>query len=162
MIRYEKRRWSSHLFDIRGSMLLEIVGRVSACVLWSLIVVTAHHFYRGLAVPATAHTLIGAALGLLLVFRTNASYDRYWEGRRQWGAIINESRNLGRMSRVYLNQAHPTWRGASGCGRWPSPTPWPTACVTATAWDPPAIYCRPWKPTPRWRLGTLRWPPPPG
>ena len=107
MIRYEKRRWSSHLFDIRGSMLLEIVGRVSACVLWSLIVVTAHHFYRGLAVPATAHTLVGAALGLLLVFRTNASYDRYWEGRRQWGAIINESRNLGRVSRVYLNQGAP-------------------------------------------------------
>src|SRR5947209_2804114 len=104
MIRYEKRRWSSHLFDIRGSMLLEIVGRVSACVLWSLVVVTAHHFYRGLAVPATAHTLVGAALGLLLVFRTNASYDRYWEGRRQWGAIINEARNLGRAARAFLGR----------------------------------------------------------
>ena len=162
MIRYEKRRWSSHLFDIRGSMLLEIVGRVSACVLWSLIVVTAHHFYRGLAVPATAHTLIGAALGLLLVFRTNASYDRYWEGRRQWGTIINKSRNLGRVSRVYLNQGAPDLARRIGL--------WTMAFAHAVAnrlrdgdgLDPPAICCRPWRPTPRWRLGTPRWPPPPG
>ena len=34
--------------------------------------------------------------------RTNASYDRFWEGRKQWGAIVNESRKLGRAASVYL------------------------------------------------------------
>src|SRR3712207_7940411 len=48
---------------------------------------------------------IGLVLGLLLVFRTNASYDRFWEGRRQWGSIINETRNLGRAASVLLAEA---------------------------------------------------------
>jgi putative membrane protein len=55
-----------------------------------------------IAIPSTVHGLVGTALGLLLVFRTNASYDRFWEGRRMWGSIINESRNLGRNVCVHL------------------------------------------------------------
>jgi len=51
----------------------------------------------GFRVPAIGHTLIGVALGLLLVFRTNASYDRFWEGRRLLGAIGNRSRDLMRQ-----------------------------------------------------------------
>ena len=39
------------------------------------------------------------------MFRTNASYDRFWEGRRHWGSIINESRNLGRSALVYVQAA---------------------------------------------------------
>jgi putative membrane protein len=46
--------------------------------------------------------LTGVALGLLLVFRTNASYDRFWEGRKLWGGIVNETRNLARMGVVYF------------------------------------------------------------
>src|SRR4051794_32100887 len=107
MIPYQKRRWSSHLFDFRGSMFLEILGRVLACVLWAAIVVATHHLYLGLAVSPTVHTLVGAALALLLVFRTNASYDRFWEGRRHWGSIINESRNLGRAAAAYVQDGAP-------------------------------------------------------
>jgi putative membrane protein len=55
--------------------------------------------------PETAHSLVGVALGLLLVFRTNASYDRFWEGRKQWGAMVNESRNLARSASVHLAAA---------------------------------------------------------
>ncbi len=40
------------------------------------------------------HGLLGFALSLLLVFRTNTAYDRWWEGRKQWGALVNTSRNL--------------------------------------------------------------------
>ncbi len=43
------------------------------------------------------------ALGLLLVFRTNASYDRFWEGRKLWGSIVNECRNLARGARALLS-----------------------------------------------------------
>jgi putative membrane protein len=107
MIPYRKRHWTSHLLDIRGSMLLEILGRVLACVLWAAVVVSTHHLYVGLAVSPTVHTLVGAALALLLVFRTNASYDRFWEGRRHWGSIINESRNIGRSALTYVQEGAP-------------------------------------------------------
>ena len=40
------------------------------------------------------HTLLGFAISMLLVFRTNTAYDRWWEGRRLWGALVNNSRNL--------------------------------------------------------------------
>lgn len=40
------------------------------------------------------HTLLGFAISMLLVFRTNTAYDRWWEGRKQWGALVNNSRNL--------------------------------------------------------------------
>jgi putative membrane protein len=40
------------------------------------------------------HEVAGVALGLLLVLRTNAGYDRWWEARKLWGGIVNQSRNL--------------------------------------------------------------------
>ena len=40
------------------------------------------------------HSLLGVVLGLFLVFRTNTAYDRWWEGRKQWGALVNVCRNL--------------------------------------------------------------------
>src|SRR3954449_10683216 len=104
MIPYQKRHWTSHLLDIGGSMLLEILGRVLACVLWAAVVVSTHHLYAELAVSPTVHTLVGAALALLLVFRTNASYDRFWEGRRHWGSIINDARDLAREACVFLRE----------------------------------------------------------
>ena len=40
------------------------------------------------------HSLLGFAISMLLVFRTNTAYDRWWEGRRLWGSLVNSSRNL--------------------------------------------------------------------
>jgi len=43
---------------------------------------------------AQFHGVLGLILGTLLVFRTNTSYDRWWEGRKLWGQLVNDSRNL--------------------------------------------------------------------
>jgi putative membrane protein len=40
------------------------------------------------------HSLLGFVISMLLVFRTNTAYDRWWEGRKHWGALVNNSRNL--------------------------------------------------------------------
>ncbi|HRD51875.1 MAG TPA: bestrophin family protein [Flavobacteriales bacterium] len=40
------------------------------------------------------HSLLGFAISMLLVFRTNTAYDRWWEGRKLWGQLVNASRNL--------------------------------------------------------------------
>lgn len=40
------------------------------------------------------HTFFGAVLGIFLVFRTNTAYDRWWEGRKLWGQLVNDSRNF--------------------------------------------------------------------
>jgi len=109
MIKYDPHDWLSHLFDIRGSVIGEIIRRVLICGAWSVGVVAAHEVAAqskvSLEIPETGHTLVGVALGLLLVLRTNASYDRYWEGRKQWGTMVNASRNLARTSSLYLAAA---------------------------------------------------------
>jgi putative membrane protein len=102
MIDYDSHSWREHLFDIRGSMLRVILRRTVPFVVLAGLAELVHHYLLPLAIPSTAHALIGVALGLLLVFRTNASYDRFWEGRKAWGGMVNESRNLGRLARVLL------------------------------------------------------------
>jgi ion channel-forming bestrophin family protein len=105
MVDYNPHRWWHHFFDLRGSMAREIIGRVSACVVWSALVTAINLYVRPVAVPNSLHGLAGLALSLLLVFRTNSSYDRFWEGRKLWGGIVNESRNLVRAAGVFLREA---------------------------------------------------------
>ncbi len=106
MSNYDPHDWTSHLFDIEGSLVHEILGRVTACVIWATVITLLYlygdHWLDNLAIPETAHSLIGTSLGLLLVFRTNASYDRFWEGRKLWGGIVNETRNLARQAASWL------------------------------------------------------------
>lgn len=54
-----------------------------------------------LAIPFSVLSAAGAVLGLLLVLRTNAGYDRWWEARKLWGGIVNQSRNLGVIASSY-------------------------------------------------------------
>ena len=48
------------------------------------------------------HSLLGIVLGLFLVFRTNTAYDRWWEGRRLWGSLVNNTRNLSFKLNAFL------------------------------------------------------------
>ncbi|NOK38805.1 hypothetical protein HMI49_37020 [Corallococcus exercitus] len=104
MVEYDPHQWWSYFHYLRGSMVKEIVGRVLMCVVWSAAVVGFSQHVRNVGVAPTVHTLAGISLSLLLVFRTNASYDRFWEGRKLWGGIVNETRNLVRASEVFLGR----------------------------------------------------------
>lgn len=50
------------------------------------------------------HSLLGIVLGLFLVFRTNSAYDRWWEGRRLWGSMVNSTRNLALKLNAYISR----------------------------------------------------------
>jgi putative membrane protein len=102
MIQYDPHCWMDHLFDIKGSLIPEITGRVLSCFAWSVGVVAFHQYVQEVGIPATVHTLVGVALGMLLVFRTNSSYNRFWEGRQLWGSLVNETRNLARAAAAHL------------------------------------------------------------
>jgi len=56
--------------------------------------------------PATVHSIAGAALSLLLVFRTNAAYDRFWEGRKSWGSIIVACRDVAKHCNVHIGKEY--------------------------------------------------------
>ena len=53
------------------------------------------------------HQLLGIVLGLFLVFRTNTAYDRWWEGRRLWGGMVNSTRNFAmKLSAIISLESH--------------------------------------------------------
>jgi putative membrane protein len=51
------------------------------------------------------HGMLGFVISLLLVFRTNTAYDRWWEGRKLWGSLVNNSRNLAiKLSAILVDE----------------------------------------------------------
>ncbi|MEZ0486543.1 bestrophin family protein [Fibrella aquatica] len=74
--------------------------------LFANLVVFLKHFFglRFLTIPIAVPALIGTCISLLLAFRTNQSYDRWWEARIAWGAIVNDSRSFIRQLQMFVPQ----------------------------------------------------------
>jgi putative membrane protein len=86
------------LFIMRGSILPMIAPRIGVVVLISAGVALFHqwaprHFPD---ITTQPFTLLGLALSIFLGFRNNACYERWWEGRKQWGQLVAEARGLFR------------------------------------------------------------------
>ncbi|MES2587410.1 MAG: bestrophin family ion channel [Bacteroidota bacterium] len=62
--------------------------------------------WKWLAIPWLPIALLGTAVAFIVGFKNNASYDRMWEARRSWGAIVNSSRSWGIMVRDYISEKH--------------------------------------------------------
>ncbi|QGZ60887.1 bestrophin family protein [Paraburkholderia acidisoli] len=90
--------WFRMLLAWRGSVLPQLLPRLFLVLCLSLVAVAAHdHIFRvTVSLSTVPFSLIGIALAVFLGFRNSASYDRYWEGRKLWGALLNDSRSLAR------------------------------------------------------------------
>jgi putative membrane protein len=113
MILYDRHRWFRALFSWRGTALRRAKWRVLVMTLYALIVQAAYEVGVSLSgveidglfgLDAGQHAVLGALLGFLIVFRMNASNNRYWEGRTCWGQIINACRNLVRVGVAYTDR----------------------------------------------------------
>jgi putative membrane protein len=107
MIVEERLNYVQLLFRIRGSVLPRIYRRVLLTTIIATGLTLLEYFkpeFRFSLTPVP-FTLIGLALSIFLGFRNNTSYDRYWEGRRLWGSLVNTSRTLGRQFRLFLHVA---------------------------------------------------------
>lgn len=101
MIDYDGRKWLPILLRMRGSVIPRLLPRVVLAAGLGVLAVFLLES-KNFKIPSVAHALVGVALGLLLVFRTNASYDRYWEGRKLVGFIVNRTRDLARQTALYV------------------------------------------------------------
>jgi putative membrane protein len=99
IVRPKPRAWEL-LGIVRLSIIPQIAPQIGVVLVFSaLVLVLEHRFpeaFRGWSVAP--FTLLGIALSIFLGFRNNACYDRWWEARRQLGALIGEMRSLGRMT----------------------------------------------------------------
>ncbi len=108
MIDYNPKAWfslithsySRHVMRTLRPALLFMAGYSAVCCYLILDVFRLHEkdFHSTIAM----HSLLGIVLGLFLVFRTNSAYDRWWEGRKLWGQMVNNSRNLSFKINAFL------------------------------------------------------------
>ena len=63
------------------------------------------HFIR-VTIPLSVPAILGTVLSLLLGFRSNQAYDRWWEARHAWGSIVNESRTLARQALSFMHSEY--------------------------------------------------------
>ena len=110
MIEYNRSSWWRTVFSYRGTILPQVAGRVTEMTLWSLLVAYLYTHKISLGwirwedftlQDTTIHAFLGSVLGFLIVFRVNASNNRYWEGRSHWGMLINNTRSLVRYAAAH-------------------------------------------------------------
>ncbi|MBE2231667.1 MAG: hypothetical protein IAE96_13540 [Chitinophagaceae bacterium] len=101
MISYNTRDWFTFIFRFhKADTFRQLLPLMIGICAYSALIAWLELYYWNLSdknyvrnIPVM-HSLLGFAISMLLVFRTNTAYDRWWEGRKLWGALVNNSRNL--------------------------------------------------------------------
>jgi putative membrane protein len=78
-----------------GKVKVELV----IILMYSLAIAVIHEWFLEvpISIPLAVPAVLGTVISLLLGFRSNQAYDRWWEARQVWGAIVNDSRTLARQ-----------------------------------------------------------------
>lgn len=96
----EQNRYWRHMLGLFDSAVFERALFPCAFVTAIAAAFTAYDEFVADAptMPMLPFSLIGSTLSLLLVFRTNAAYTRYWDARKTWGGLLNRTRDLARQA----------------------------------------------------------------
>ncbi|MEI9945126.1 MAG: bestrophin family ion channel [Chitinophagaceae bacterium] len=109
MISYNPKNWFTFIFRLHKSdTVRKLFPMIAAMALYSWLIayleleywdLSKDHYVKNLTL---LHNLLGFVLSMLLVFRTNTAYDRWWEGRKLWGSLVNNSRSLAIKLKSFL------------------------------------------------------------
>jgi putative membrane protein len=108
MVQYNPKTWFALIFHAYSRFVLKtmlpalvfmgVFTAIICVVMLELMGYNSSHFQSTTAL----HSLLGVVLGLFLVFRINSAYDRWWEGRRLWGSMVNSTRNFALKLNAFL------------------------------------------------------------
>ena len=109
MTSYNPKDWISFIFNIsKADTFLKLIPMMILIGLYSAVIAYLEIEYWDLPDDSPVknisimHGMLGFVISLLLAYRTNTAYDRWWEGRKIWGSLINNSRNLSIKLSVIL------------------------------------------------------------
>ncbi len=113
MIQYNTKDWFTFIFRIhKGDTIRLLFPLMFAIGVYTFIIVFIEKEFFKLQdtsyvknIPQM-HVVLGGVISLQLVFRTNSAYDRWWEGRKLWGDLTNNSRNLALKLIAFLPETH--------------------------------------------------------
>jgi len=95
---FDRNNWFKLALDLKSSVIRDITTQVLlSMVIASIVTIVYKNGYSGFSQPILAGLIPGIVLGLLLVFRTNTAYERFWEGWQIAGMTIFIGRNLSRQ-----------------------------------------------------------------
>ncbi|RCJ23296.1 hypothetical protein A6S26_01700 [Nostoc sp. ATCC 43529] len=100
-------KWVDTTLQLKGSVVHAIYKNVLWCGFFGFFVSILYHLQLPVSQPILGSVIPSIVLGLLLVFRTNTAYERFWEGRKCWGSIVNNVRNLARQIWVSIDEISP-------------------------------------------------------
>ena len=103
----KRRHWFRVALQYKSSVVPAVLNRVLLCGVFGFFVSVLHQLGLSVSWPILGSLIPNIVLGLLLVFRTNTAYDRFWEGRKNWGNLVNTVRNLARQIWVAVKEIEP-------------------------------------------------------
>jgi putative membrane protein len=110
MISYKPKDWLTFVFHFhKADTVRVLLPMIMIMCLYSGLIAYLELEVWGLSKDSNVknltllHNLLGFVLSMLLVFRTNSAYDRWWEGRKLWGVLVNNSRNMAMKLNAYLS-----------------------------------------------------------
>jgi putative membrane protein len=107
MINYNPKSWISLIFNMHKSDTISILWKellFMGTFTLGIAYVEINYFsdYKNLEKLISVYSLIGFVISLLLVFRTNTAYERWWEGRKKWGELLKDSRNFALKINAFI------------------------------------------------------------
>lgn len=103
LILYEHGNWWSMVFRISGSVLPRVWPRIALTTTVSIVFTILQRYEAfHVSLTLTPFLITGLPLGIILGFRNTSSYDRFWDGRKLWGSLVNASRSFVRQLDTYV------------------------------------------------------------
>lgn len=120
--RYSSDDWLKSLASLPTSLILKrVLPRLVPNFVVCSATTVAYQAYTDFfpdahfGVSSLPHTFLATLLSLVLVFRSNAAYSKFDEGRKLWGQLINLTRGIGRLASVALPSHHARVVGSLAC-----------------------------------------------
>jgi putative membrane protein len=105
MVAYNPKEWYKLILSFHKSdtfrMLLPAITGISLFTA-GIVYMVKHIWLWTFEGTIAIHSLIGFVISLMLVFRTNTAYDRWWEGRKHWGKFVNYSRSFSMKLKAFV------------------------------------------------------------
>ncbi|MEG3850895.1 bestrophin family ion channel [Microcoleus sp. herbarium19] len=112
----ESLNWLQIVLRLQGTVIPAILPSIILCGAYGFLVSLAYDMKLPLSFPQVSKVLpnvvvtFNIILSLLLVFRTNTAHERFWEGRKLWGSLVNTVRNLSRDILIFIDEQEPSDR----------------------------------------------------
>jgi putative membrane protein len=103
----KKFHWLKLALTVRGSVIPAVFAQVLFCGGFGLLISILFEWKIPVSFKSLGVVIPSIVLGLLLVFRTNTAYERFWEGRKAWGQLVNTVRNLARQILIAIPTPEP-------------------------------------------------------